>query len=131
MTTTSDTQGAQGSAVAASHINGWDQPLLPRDDRPLAAGEKAPFWDKDPIEMRDIDLMGGAASSSTAPQPKAMPKRCQDQRLDPGQPERLLLAQGRSHDLLLQEKHQLGSFLLYLKASWRFLLFTKNYPSQR
>ena len=35
LTTTSETQGAQGSAVAAGHINGWDRPLLPRDDRPL------------------------------------------------------------------------------------------------
>ena len=83
LTTTSETQGAQGSAVAAGHINGWDRPLLPRDDRPPAAGETPPFWDKNPIEMRDIntagpvDVTGGKASSSKAPPPKAMRKRPQ------------------------------------------------------
>ena len=81
LTTASATQGGQGSTVAASHIPGWDRPLLPQDDRPPATTGKPPFWDKDPIEMGNvnIDLTGadgtGAASSSTAPKQKPMQKR--------------------------------------------------------
>ena len=77
LTTMSDTQEREGSSAAALHINRWDLPLMPRDDRPPAATDQPPFWDKNPIEMRnilDIDLTGGP-SSSTSPKQKAMPKR--------------------------------------------------------
>ena len=70
LTTMSDTQGGQGSSNAG-HINGWDIPLMPRDDRPPLATDQVPFWDKNPIEMRNIpniDLTG--PSSSTTPKQK-------------------------------------------------------------
>ena len=75
--TMSETQGGQGSSAAAGHINRWDQPLMPRDDRPPIVTDQPPFWDKNPIEMRnilDIDLTGGPSSSAT-PKQKPMPKR--------------------------------------------------------
>ena len=78
LTTTSETQVGQGSASTSTHIQRWDQPLMPRDDRAPAATEHPPFWDKNPIEMRnipEIDLTGPSASSFAAPKAKAMPKR--------------------------------------------------------
>ena len=75
--TMSETQGGQGSSAAAGHINKWDQPLMPRDDRPPMATDQPPFWDKNPIEMRNIpniDLTSGP-SLSTTPKQKSMPKR--------------------------------------------------------
>ena len=75
LTTMSDTQGGQGSSNAG-HITGWDTPLMPRDDRPPLATDQVPFWDKNPIEMRNIpniDLTG--PSSSTTPKQKPMPRR--------------------------------------------------------
>ena len=86
LTTMSETQGGQGSSAAASHINRWDHPLMPRDDRPPVATDQLPFWDKNPIEMRntpDIDLTGGP-SSSTTPKQKPMPKRPAPTKTMPG-----------------------------------------------
>ena len=75
LTTMSDTQGGQGS-TNAGHIAGWNVPLMPRDGRQPLATNHAPFWDNNPIEMRNIpniDLTG--PSSSTALKSKPMPRR--------------------------------------------------------
>ena len=75
LTTMSDTQGGQGS-TNAGHIAGWNVPLMPRDGRQPLATSHVPFWDNNPIEMRNIpniDLTG--PSSTTAPKSKPMPRR--------------------------------------------------------
>ena len=111
LTTMSETQGGQGSSNAG-HITGWDIPLMPRDDRPPLATDQLPFWDKNPIEMRNIpniDLTG--PSSSITPNRNRCPNVRRQRKLPRLNPDLLerhpeLLRQRRGHHLL--EMRHLG-----------------------
>lgn len=76
LTTTTATQGAQGT-TGATQIADWDARLMPKDGRaPFSSAGKIPFWDAEPIEMRtDIEIAAAQARQRTVEvKAKAMPR---------------------------------------------------------